>query len=221
MNTQPKLWNSETLSTLSSLTESIQNALRDIEDFESFDQTRENTQLDDMLNTSGLDLLVEDIELSLNDAEDPNVLLNVKATISDAIAAFKSGQANAVSWVHSHYKNDANGNDHTLVTWTFKSNNDVLTLGAICVEIRDIDGWDYEGSDYNDTASGLHLFNGDNITNKLGDIVVELLNSAAVAVVSNDIEFSPQITPERYEQAKTLLQRTSGIAELLTSSTLN
>jgi hypothetical protein len=100
-------------------------------------------------------------------SNNPNVISNLRMLVESAegeqyhplvetfltlvIDDFEMGNENAVRSTVTHFKNDANGNDHYLHTWHFTApDGEKLVLSIIMLHHYD-NGWYYESSDYNES----------------------------------------------------------------------
>lgn len=125
--------------------------------------------------------------------------------IDAAKMAFSNGEKTAIRVTTEHADNDANGNDHTSVNFTFNTGEQQVFLSVALVQIHDDGGWRTELS-YLDE---LHQFilNGEPVSEQLSDALQEALEPISVRIVDGEFDFTNYETSEEVNNARALIAK--------------
>lgn len=144
--------------------------------------------------------------------EQANALLS---QINAAKIAFSNGEKTAIRVTAEHADNDANGNDHTSVNFTFSENDRQVVLSIALVQIHDDDGWRTELS-YQDE---LHQFtlNGQPVSEQLSEALQQALEPIATLIVDGEFDFTNYETSEEVDNARALIAKYQPLLDMVES----
>lgn len=144
---------------------------------------------------------LEDVTPALQDSFDEGE----NKIISEAYSLYRNGDFSAISIASSYLRNDANGNDHQQVKFTFKTPENTVEAYITVVEIKDFGEYHVVISDIK-KSHWVHI-NGQPVETEQRDALVEMLSEAAIEFQSCNLSFINLPTKEQVQAAKLTLKR--------------